>query len=57
MGNRVPNRMLSVVCGVLCAKERFEYEGYIVGLKEAVPVLEAAERYAAWAEQVLSGTA
>jgi hypothetical protein len=40
---------------LVAEKDRFEYQGMVVTLREATAAFEAAERLGAWAENLLAG--
>ena len=53
LGQRLPDRVERDLSRLLAEKDRFEYQGYVVQMREAAAVFERAERCAAWAEQAL----
>lgn len=55
LGNRLPEPMAKALARVLAEKDRVEYQGYVVTLREAVSVFELAQRFGTWAERVLIG--
>jgi hypothetical protein len=53
LGTRLPQATERILARLLAEKDRFEYQGYLVTMREAAPVLERAGIFAAWAEGVL----
>ncbi|MBI3982054.1 MAG: hypothetical protein HY337_04025 [Gemmatimonadetes bacterium] len=52
-GQRLPKPTERTLQRLLGEKNRLEYEGYVATMKEAQELLLRAERFAAWAEEVL----
>jgi hypothetical protein len=55
MGNRVSAQVERTLRRLLGEKDRLEYQGYVATLREADGLFARAERYATWAEGVLTG--
>ena len=55
LGTRLPDGMARALQRLIAAKDRFEYEGMLVTMRDAAAAFEAAERFGAWAENVLAG--
>jgi hypothetical protein len=53
LGNRLPVVTERAWGRLLAEKDRLEYQGYVVPMREAATIFELAERCAAWAEQEL----
>lgn len=56
LGNRLPDGIARALHRLIVEKERFEYQGMVVTMREASAAMESAERFGAWAENALSGT-
>lgn len=50
---RLLKAVLGTVTRTLAEKDRFEYQGYVAKLSEAQRLFDRAERYAAWAENMI----
>lgn len=50
LGNEFPVAMARTLQRLLSEKDRVEYQGFAVPMREAVAVFEAAERFGTWAE-------
>jgi hypothetical protein len=55
LGSRLPDAMARTLQRLVAEKERFEYQGMVATPREATAAFEAAERFGAWAENVLAG--
>jgi len=53
LGNRLPLATERALDRLLAAKERLEYQGFVVPMREAATIFELGERCAAWAEREL----
>lgn len=56
MGSRLPATSERVLVRVLSEKDRLEYQGYVATMGEAQLLFSRAERFATWAESVLTST-
>lgn len=55
LGNRLPAAMEREIGRVVAEKDWVEYQGYAIGQRDAVALLQRAERVGAWVEEVLAG--
>lgn len=55
VGTRLPAPISRAFDRVVAEKDRVEYQGYVVPMREAQAALDAVERIAAWAEGELAG--
>jgi hypothetical protein len=55
LGDRLPDAMSRTLQRLLADKDRFEYQGLVVTMRDASAAFEAAERFGAWAENLLAG--
>ncbi len=54
LGTRLPSATERTLARLLSEKDRFEYQGYLATMREAVPLFERAEQIATWAEAMLT---
>ena len=54
LGTLLPAAMERTLARTLAEKHSFEYEGYVAKLSEARRLFARVERYAAWAEEMLT---
>lgn len=54
LGTRLPAATERTLARLLSEKDRFEYQGYLATMREAVPLFERAEKVASWAEGTLT---
>lgn len=55
LGNRLPSAIAKAFDRVVAEKDRVEYQGWVMPMRDADAALASAERIAAWAEQQLVG--
>lgn len=55
LGNRLPEAMARTLERLVADKDRFEYQGMVVTMRDATAAFAAAERFGAWAENLLAG--
>jgi len=55
LGNRLPDATARALQRLIAEKDRFEYQGLVVAMREAAAAFTAAERIGAWAENLLAG--
>ena len=53
LGNGLAATVERSLSRIIAEKDRLEYQGYVVGMREAGALFDAAERYGTWAEQAL----